>query len=273
LKQSKAFTLIELLVVVAVIGLLIAIMVPSLGAARKRVRTAKCQTNERNLVQAYRLYFEANNTVLSSTGHGNTGAWDYQLLGSSMTPLAYYTNNGRGGNADKPRWCPETVSNRRYTGSTVGTSTLAWDCRYGPGGGSTGSYGMNNWVYNGADYQQRGGFGGGGGWRTGTPNTPTIPSDFYQLRNAKSEFSIPVFVDCIWHDILPKVTDVPGSNLEDPESGSSADRNLADAALNRHNKSVNVSFWDCHVETVKLGDLWTIKWSPTWSRNTRMNMP
>ena len=245
------FTLIELLVVVAIIGLLIAIMLPSLGKARKRARTTICMTNERYLVESYRMYFQDTATILSSTGHGNSGAWDFQLLGQGLTPLTYYTNNGRGTTMDKPRFCPETSSDRRHTGPQVGTAVLGWDCRVGPGGGSTGSYGMNNWMYNGATYSSRG--------------TSFSTTDFYRLKGTTNDFAMPVFVDAVWHDFLAKPTDMPGSNLTDPEVGSSPDRNLSDAAIARHGKAVNVSFWDQHVETVSLKELWKVRWSANWT--------
>ncbi len=258
----RGFTLIELLVVVAIIALLIAIMLPALGNARRRARTTICMTNQRLLVQSYRTYFQNMGVVLSSTGHGDSGAWDFQLLGGDMTATAYYTNNGRGVTADKPRFCPETASSHRVAVNkqSVGTTTLAWDCRVGPGGGSTGSYAMNNWMYNGNTYQAR-------------QHNSTTPADFYQIKTARAEFNIPVFVDAVWHDILPRSTDVPGTNLEDPEAGTSADRNLSDAAINRHSRAVNVSFWDTHVDLVKLPDLWAVKWSATWSRSTPLRIP
>jgi len=108
--------------------------------------------------------------------------------------------------------------------------------------------------------------------RQGRSNVSANVASFYSIRKATSEFQIPVFADGLWHDFLPRETDNAGANLEDPETGS-ADRNLLDVAIDRHDKAVNVAFWDCHVETVKLPSLWTIKWSSTWTRTTSQKLP
>jgi prepilin-type N-terminal cleavage/methylation domain-containing protein/prepilin-type processing-associated H-X9-DG protein len=50
--ESKAFTLIELLVVISVIALLMAILMPALGAARSGSRALACKSNLRQLVIA-----------------------------------------------------------------------------------------------------------------------------------------------------------------------------------------------------------------------------
>jgi prepilin-type N-terminal cleavage/methylation domain-containing protein len=50
------FTLIELLVVVAIIGLLLSIMMPSLGAARQAARKPKCMANLRGIGAAVFMY-------------------------------------------------------------------------------------------------------------------------------------------------------------------------------------------------------------------------
>lgn len=54
--ESRGFTLIELLVVVGIIALLLAILLPSLAAARKEARAVACATNLRQLGQAVAIY-------------------------------------------------------------------------------------------------------------------------------------------------------------------------------------------------------------------------
>jgi prepilin-type N-terminal cleavage/methylation domain-containing protein len=61
--RARAFTLIELLVVVAILGVLIAILLPGLSQARARARRSVCAANLRSLGLAVTMYLE------NSDGH------------------------------------------------------------------------------------------------------------------------------------------------------------------------------------------------------------
>jgi len=58
--RNRAFTLIELLVVVAIMGILVSLLMPSLGRARQQVRGVACLTQCRELGHGMMLYINEN---------------------------------------------------------------------------------------------------------------------------------------------------------------------------------------------------------------------
>jgi prepilin-type N-terminal cleavage/methylation domain-containing protein len=62
--KRTAFTLIELLVVIAVIATLIAVLIPSLNAAKKYATSAACLSNEKSLARAWMMYIEQNDGLI-----------------------------------------------------------------------------------------------------------------------------------------------------------------------------------------------------------------
>src|SRR5438067_13729187 len=58
--RPRAFTLVELLVVIAIIALLIAILLPVLSKAKENARAVACQSNQRQLAQAFLLFAHDN---------------------------------------------------------------------------------------------------------------------------------------------------------------------------------------------------------------------
>jgi len=69
-RSISAFSLVELIVVIGIIGLLIAILMPSLHKARMQAKAIACQSNLRSIGQAMLIYANANNGWLFPPDQG-----------------------------------------------------------------------------------------------------------------------------------------------------------------------------------------------------------
>ncbi len=83
---SSDFTLIELLVVVAIVGVLMAMLLPGLGAARERGRRAACLSNTRQLAAAGLIYAgDASNFVPGCSVEGwGPGGWNKDYVPANL---------------------------------------------------------------------------------------------------------------------------------------------------------------------------------------------
>jgi len=93
MRNSKGFTLVELLIVVAILSMLVAMLLPTLGKAKDLARDVVCQSNLRSMWPAMRFFAEDHEGYLPPVAHATHGTWN-QLL----------ANYGK----DNSGWAPET---------------------------------------------------------------------------------------------------------------------------------------------------------------------
>jgi len=87
--RKSGFTLIELLVVIAIIALLLAIIVPSLNTAKQMAGAIVCTSNEKQLLTAWIVYAEENDSLLCSpsTVSYNPAGGDYHWVEGSTAKV------------------------------------------------------------------------------------------------------------------------------------------------------------------------------------------
>jgi prepilin-type N-terminal cleavage/methylation domain-containing protein len=71
---AVGFTLVELLVVIAIIGVLTALLLPAVQAARESTRRTQCTNNVRQMAEGFLNHESAH-------GHFPTGGWGYEYVG------------------------------------------------------------------------------------------------------------------------------------------------------------------------------------------------
>jgi prepilin-type N-terminal cleavage/methylation domain-containing protein/prepilin-type processing-associated H-X9-DG protein len=251
--KRSGFTLVELLVVVGIIAVLIAFLLPSLSTAKRAARTAGCLANERSLAQALGAYYvdwQNPKSLLHSPSslQGVFFSWNYMLFGTGMTIDEYRKNSGSTSASDKIMVCPETHS--LGPPGNLGAVHIAG---YDSVTSRASSYAINEWLYD-----------------LPPPKTGVL---LYRDVASRNGASVPIFVDAT-SAVMPSKEDDPAPkdiNFEDPSAGPVL--GLGDACLNRHNMAVNVVFFDAHAETVKLQNLWTLKWSANWTRTEPQVVP
>ena len=138
--RRRAFTLIELLVVIGIVAVLLALLVPTLTAAREAARTTQCLGNLRQLAVAANAYCAANDGSYPVAQY-NAGTvsygWDFTIATDAATgrttvqPGLMWAGEAGGANsaAGQVQQCPSFAgsSNTRgdpYTGYNYNTSRI-----------------------------------------------------------------------------------------------------------------------------------------------------
>jgi prepilin-type N-terminal cleavage/methylation domain-containing protein/prepilin-type processing-associated H-X9-DG protein len=251
--RRRAFTLVELLVVIGIIAVLVAILMPALGRARRQARSVGCLSNLHQLGVAFQIYFQHNNGKPPGVWGGldaNEEVW---------VPLLRRHVPGSLG----AMFCPEAreptgVAQYDFGTWGLGTAGHAWVWVRTPNAIGTdwsvdgGSYGMNHWVL-------------GLGANSSLP--PDVAREAFVRWPARDADRVPLLADCAYFEAAPQHTDPPPRNLSVPlplrGPLPSGDGNLGmrPFCMARHGRAINVLFADGHARTVPLAELWRLKWN------------
>jgi prepilin-type N-terminal cleavage/methylation domain-containing protein len=268
MRKKSAFTLIELLVVIAIIALLMAILLPVLSRVRKQARAMVCQSHLRQWGTVLAAYTEANEGRLPATPLGPDGIW--------LLRGAFISDKNKDANAPQNSLhhfhtkdivcCPVATQpsgmggggfsaggGSAFGGSyqikgTPGATFEAWEITT-PAPAFRGSYGFNQWLFEGFSERPRISLG------------QLVELDVLSFWGRAD---IPVLLDAAMPWSEPRDMLRPPLN---PDRGGGL--GILNFCLDRHNGCVNGLFLDWSVRRVGLKELWTLKWYDQFDRAGR----
>jgi prepilin-type N-terminal cleavage/methylation domain-containing protein len=251
------FTLVEMLVVIAIIGILAALLLPALAAAKRKGNETGCLNNIRQLTMIGFMYANDNGSpILYNNPKYPDGTWMGSLVDSVKNRNIFV--------------CPTAPLHNLApdSGNRRGSADTAW-VRWTSDAREMffGSYGYNGWLYSDLPkyYPQ------------------SVQFVYTKTDTIESTAITPVFVDANWVDLSPKETDGPWPNLyAGAPFGTSHDDGMGRCTIARHSfnnisaapralttnqrmpGAVTIGFADGHSRLTKLEDLWTLTWHRGW---------
>ena len=114
--KQRSFTLIELLVVIAIVGVLAALVMPSINNARTKARDAKRLEDLRQFSSALEMYYSDNNHYpIWEEGGGLSDSGNPLIIGTTSSP-AFFTSQYMA----KPTGLKDPLPSKYVYGSCLG---------------------------------------------------------------------------------------------------------------------------------------------------------
>ena len=231
-RHKRGFTLIELLVVIAIIAILLSILVPTLGKAKRIASMVICQSRLRQWGLIFSMYVEENNNHFFEgwyEGCDNSGVWPFVVWPwREDNPALSY--------------CPMA---KKTMATGASSPYAAWGTE---GGQFYGSYGINSWVL--------------------SPPSQVIETEGHLMANnwrrmdVKGAGRVPLLLDSQWVDGWPEDFDEPLATEDSYWKDSDEDtlNHMRRFSVNRHDEKLNTLFLDCSLQRTGVKQLWTLKW-------------
>ncbi len=251
-REIRAFTLIELLVVIAIIGLLLAIVMPSLQAAKKRAQEIICKSNQHQWALCYQLY---------------SNEWEGDLpkyLGGTLSVSYMESLRAYYDNVNNMRTCPtaKNPSELNPTGlqplSFFGSTYNAWQIDPTAGWLADDDWGIGSFTEN--------------SWIRESDNPAWKDKEWISFTNMKNLSAVPLLAGGRWHDahvesIVPAsaTNEVAFYNINNWST-------MRTFMMRRHRDGINVAMADMSTNHVAAEDLWTLKWHKQFEKKTDIDL-